>query len=379
MQPYKMSILNNLEHKLMSMDLSIRIIQDGDEYQVIIEGEGSTRISRARNIDEIINILSNEIKDALTTRNSTETLEPSNCTLRGWYIRLPVTRLLDILAYLVKNNYEDPMKGLMDYLDSHGLSRSNYRVIVPTLSALGLWRQGSLTEEARELGKAIIEGGPELPSLLYKIAIKNCALREVIERLADGVPTDEAIRVLGLTRRDEINYTSNLLEIIMGSDEFKCLRYVRGIKNYLRSGNCLNDIEPVKGCAMDLVVTIFNYLLNSKGFHMVGLLNDVDVTVNLSSMSTQIVGDYALIMQGNKPVGALVGDFIITGNNYAPKARETVDKLEPVSTKLMRSNNLVFSIIAVPMVIKGECSRLKVYVMVGNKMGDWIARVFDLP
>jgi hypothetical protein len=45
----------------------------------------------------------------------------------------------------------------------------------------------------------------------------------------------------------------------------------------------------------------------------------------------------------------------------------------------MRSNNLVFSIIAVPMVIKGECSRLKVYVMVGNKMGDWIARVFDLP
>jgi hypothetical protein len=112
---------------------------------------------------------------------------------------------------------------------------------------------------------------------------------------------------------------------------------------------------------------------------MVGLLNDVDVTVNLSSMSTQVVGDYALIMQGNKPVGALVGDFIITGNNYAPKARETVDKLEPVSTKLMRSNNLVFSIIVVPMVIKGECSRLKVYVMVGNKMGDWIARVFDLP
>jgi hypothetical protein len=161
-----MSILNNLEHKLMSMDLSIRIIQDGDEYQVIIEGEGSTRISRARNIDEIINILSNEIRDALTTRNSTETLEPSNCTLRGWYIRLPVTRLLDILAYLVKNNYEDPIKGLMDYLDSHGLSRSNYRVIVPTLSALGLWRQGSLTEEARELGKVVIEGDPNYPAYI---------------------------------------------------------------------------------------------------------------------------------------------------------------------------------------------------------------------
>jgi hypothetical protein len=166
----------------------------------------------------------------------------------------------------------------------------------------------------------------------------------------------------------------------MNSEGFKCLRYIRNIRNYLRNGNCLSDVvEPIRGCAMDLVLTVFNYLVSNRGFHMVGLLNDVDVTVNLNSISTQAIGDYAFIIQGNKPVGVLVGDLIVTGSNYAPRAREVVDRLEPVSTKLMKSNNLTFSMIVVPMIIKGECPRLKVYVMVGNKVGDWVARVFDIP
>ncbi|MCG2869288.1 MAG: hypothetical protein L7H10_00915 [Vulcanisaeta sp.] len=362
------------------MDLSFRVIQDGNEYQVIIENGKSTNIIKAKTIDEVINILSEEVRRAAITHDTAEALEPSGCVLRGWYIRIPITRLLDILAYLVKNEHEDPTRKLMEYLDTHGLSRSNYRVIIPTLSALGLWRQGSLTEEARELGKAVIEGSNELPNILYRIVIRNCMLREAIERLADGASMDEVIKALGLTRRDEINYTSNLLELVMNSEGFKCLRYIRNIRNYLRNGNCLSDVvEPIRGCAMDLVLTVFNYLVSNRGFHMVGLLNDVDVTVNLNSISTQAIGDYALILQGNKPVGVLVGDLIVTGSNYAPRAREVVDRLEPVSTKLMKSNNLTFSMIVVPMIIKGECPRLKVYVMVGNKVGDWVARVFDIP
>jgi hypothetical protein len=375
-----MRVLNGLKHGFISMDLSFRVIQDGNEYQVIIENGKSTNIIKAKTIDEVINILSEEVRRAAITHDTAEALEPSGCVLRGWYIRIPITRLLDILAYLVKNEHEDPMRKLMEYLDTHGLSRSNYRVIIPTLSALGLWRQGSLTEEARELGKAVIEGSNELPNILYRIVIRNCMLREAIERLADGASMDEVIKALGLTRRDEINYTSNLLELVMNSEGFKCLRYIRNIRNYLRNGNCLSDVvEPIRGCAMDLVLTVFNYLVSNRGFHMVGLLNDVDVTVNLNSISTQAIGDYALILQGNKPVGVLVGDLIMTGSNYAPRAREVVDRLEPVSTKLMKSNNLTFSMIVVPMIIKGECPRLKVYVMVGNKVGDWVARVFDIP
>ncbi|WP_243676019.1 hypothetical protein [Vulcanisaeta distributa] len=57
-----------------------------------------------------------------------------------------------------------------------------------------------------------------------------------------------------------------------------------------------------------------------------------------------------------------------------------MDKLEPVATRIIKADNLLFSMIIVPIVIIEECPRVKVYVMVGNKMGgDWIARVFDLP
>ncbi|WP_243679459.1 hypothetical protein [Vulcanisaeta souniana] len=147
----------------------------------------------------------------------------------GWYIRLPVMKLLDIVAFLTKNNQGDATENLLKYLDTHGLSRSNYRVIVPTLSALGLWKQGRLTREAEELGKAVIDGSQELPNLLYRIAIRNCMLRDVIDKLAEGYPMNDAIKLLGLTRRDEINYTINLLEIIMSGDEFKCLYYTKAL------------------------------------------------------------------------------------------------------------------------------------------------------
>ncbi|WP_243679458.1 hypothetical protein [Vulcanisaeta souniana] len=60
---------------------------------------------------------------------------------------------------------------------------------------------------------------------------------------------------------------------------------------------------------------------------MMSLLNDVDVTVNLGSVTAQLYDDYALIIQGSKPVGALIGEVIITNSNYAPRAREAVDSL----------------------------------------------------
>ncbi|WP_243670305.1 hypothetical protein [Vulcanisaeta sp. JCM 16161] len=311
------------------MDLSIRIIQESDEYQVIIEGDGVTRILKAKSINELINSLGTEIKDLLTIRESDDALKSSPCTLRGWYIRLPISKLLDIIAFLVRNRQGDDTEGIMKYLDSHGLSRSNYRVIIPTLSALGLWKQGRLTREAEELGKAVISGSPELPNLLYKIVSRNCVLRKVIEKLAEGLPIDDAIKLLGLTRRDEINYTSNLLEIIMGSDEFRCLQYSKALDNYLRNGGCFMAIDLPKGCVLNQIITIFNYLVSNRGFHLMNLLSDVDVTINLSLINTQPINDYALIIQGGKPIGALIGDVITTNSNYAPRARETVDSLSP--------------------------------------------------
>ena len=65
------------------MDLSIKIIQESEEYQVIIEGDGLTRIIKARTIDELIKSLNNEIRELLTAREDTESLKASPCVLRG--------------------------------------------------------------------------------------------------------------------------------------------------------------------------------------------------------------------------------------------------------------------------------------------------------
>ncbi len=62
------------------MDLSIRIIQESDEYQVIIEGDGVTRILKAKSINELINSLSTEVRDLLTIRENDDTLKSSPCT-----------------------------------------------------------------------------------------------------------------------------------------------------------------------------------------------------------------------------------------------------------------------------------------------------------
>ncbi|WP_243678974.1 hypothetical protein [Vulcanisaeta distributa] len=64
------------------MDLSIRIIQESDEYQVIIEGDGVTRVLKARSINELINSLSTEVRDLLTIKENDDALKSSPCTLR---------------------------------------------------------------------------------------------------------------------------------------------------------------------------------------------------------------------------------------------------------------------------------------------------------
>lgn len=63
--------------------MSIRIIQESGEYQVIIEGDGGvTRILKARSINELISSLGTEVRDLLTIREGDDTLRSSPCTLR---------------------------------------------------------------------------------------------------------------------------------------------------------------------------------------------------------------------------------------------------------------------------------------------------------
>ncbi|WP_069806500.1 hypothetical protein [Vulcanisaeta thermophila] len=360
------------------MDLNIRIIEWDDEYQVIIEGDGFTRVSRASSVGELVNALSSELTEILRDKNRRIELKPSDCTLRGWYIRLPIGKLMSVIAYMVKTG-DKSTGGLLKYLDDNGLSRSNYRVIIPTLTALGLWKDGRLTRDAEELGRAILEGADAL-ELLYRASMRNCMIKEAIEKLASGYSMDDVIKDMGLKRHDEIKYTVNFLETLMTTKEFQCLSFLRGLDNYLSGkANCAPGIKPPPDCVPTVIMNTYSYLINGKGFYMAELMSDVDINISLNSLSTQVVGDHSLLLFGGKVVGAVLGDVLVADSNYAPKAREAVDRLEEAAVRIMRGNNLGFALIIMPIVIQGVCPRLKVYVMVGTKLGDWIARVFDAP
>lgn len=362
----------------MHVDINIKIISGDGEYQVIIEGDGFAKVSRASSIKELLSILDNEVSEALKNKEERETLRPSECTLRGWYIRLPISKIMNIITYMVKTGYEST-EGMLRYLDENRLSRSNYRVIIPTLTALGLWRQGRLTKDAEELGKALLSGTDAL-EILFRISMRNCIIRSAIEGLADGRTIDDVIRGMGLKRQDEVRYTVNFLEILMSTREFQCLSFLRALKNYLSNNtNCMPGISPPMDCVPTVVTEVYDYLANNKGFYMAELMSDVDIPINLNSVITQRVGNHISLSLGGKAVGAVLGDLVITSNNYAPRAREVVDKLEEDALRIMKINNLNFTLIVVPILIQGECSRMKVYVMVGTRAGDWIARVFDIP
>jgi hypothetical protein len=73
------------------------------------------------------------------------------------------------------------------YLERLGLSRSLARTITPTLSALGMSAGGVFSRQALEIGRLIHEGRRrEALSALREAALRNCVVRDVVERLGDG-------------------------------------------------------------------------------------------------------------------------------------------------------------------------------------------------
>jgi hypothetical protein len=155
-----------------------------------------------------------ELKSALEAR----------CIYNSWYIRVPPDRLLEIaeeayLSYLRGEAEVGPVVGR--YLERLGLSRSLARTITPTLSALGMSAGGVFSRQALEIGRLIHEGRRrEALSALREAALRNCVVRDVVERLGDGCEglaeaVDAVLRGYGKQPRpDEAKYTADLVRAI---------------------------------------------------------------------------------------------------------------------------------------------------------------------
>ncbi|MGC8583564.1 MAG: hypothetical protein ACP5I3_08175 [Thermoproteus sp.] len=148
----------------------------------------------------------------------------AKCVYNSWYIRVPPDRLLEIAAeaYLSYLRGEAEVGAVVGrYLERLGLSKSLARTITPTLSALGLSAGGVFSRQALEMGRLFHEGRRrEALAALRDAALKNCVIRDIVERLGDGCDglaeaVDAVLRSYGKSPRpDEAKYTADLVRAI---------------------------------------------------------------------------------------------------------------------------------------------------------------------
>ncbi len=146
------------------------------------------------------------------------------CAYNSWYIRIPPDRLLEILAeaYLSQSKGEVSVASVVGrYLERLGLSKSLTRTITPTLSALGLSAGGVFSRSAIEVGRLVYEGRRgEAIAALRAAALKNCVLRDIVEKLGDACDdlinvVESALRSYGKSlRSDEVKYTAELIKLV---------------------------------------------------------------------------------------------------------------------------------------------------------------------
>ncbi len=355
-----------------NVNLNVRIIIDEGGIEAYLEDGKEFEVIRATTIEEFLSELRRKLESLIGKCIIEDRI--GGCIHKGWYIRVSIRRLLELFAFMLNHGIRDVNEGIVRYLESRGLSKSNYRVIIPTITALGLVRGGALSEEAEALGKAYMEGKQdEIAEILFKCALRNCILRNAIEVMADeGV--EAALKVVGASRRDEMNYTAELLRIISRSTGFKCMAYQRAIIRYFEKGGCFVNYEPPTQCSLDLITTIFDYV---KG-EIESLLADIDVNIPVNALSPRKDRDVVYLSIGSKPIGVLTGSFIKASNaSYVSKAREEVVRLEAIAGRHMRNSDLMFCIVLLPVIIESSCPRLRIYVMAKGKSGDWLGKFIE--
>ncbi|ACB40396.1 hypothetical protein [Pyrobaculum neutrophilum] len=163
------------------------------------------------------------VEDLEKLCSSLKELLQGECQYHSWYIRIPPERLLALLrkAY-VKYTQGVVSVGdvISEYLEENKLSKSLARTITPTLSSLGLASSGRFTSSAVEVGRLLYEGrSSDARERLRALALKNCVLKEILERINDCAELEKATETVLASygksvRFDELKYTVELLKMV---------------------------------------------------------------------------------------------------------------------------------------------------------------------
>ncbi|ABW02004.1 hypothetical protein [Caldivirga maquilingensis] len=324
--------------------MKIELLVSEGEVTVVTEG-GKTMF---RSIDDALAYIKSMINNSECVRNS-------------WYIRVPLMRILNLLAYASDKGLRNVKEALLSYLKANGLSESNVRVIEPTLQALGLVNNGVLTEDAIRIGELFRRGLlTECARLMMKMAYGNCVLRSMLINYKPGNP--ESLKAIGLRRRDELNYTIQLLDFMISGGLIGC---VDSVNEFLHS-KCSRPV--CECCGNYLTYYILSRLLSFKLFDYLDLPR--------LGYSPVISNEGIFLMHPNGEDKVPVVSRIIEFNqaNYTPGLREIVDSIE----QELRRSNVSRAVLIIPFTVNyGDCSIGKVYVSTYLRGVFTYAKIYD--
>lgn len=297
-------------------------------------------------------------------------LAEEQCEFRNWYIRFPLSRLLDFAKYAYESGASPghPYNAIAsNYFRERGLSKSNVRALMPTLTGLGMIRGGEINEELIELGSLISRGYlTEAAALLGKAASRNCVLRELM-----GGPIEGLALKFGLTRRDEVEYTRQLVEFIQSNGLTACGRFV----DQFFSESC-EGFDISLNCVPSLLLRLMQYLISiGKPPELREIINPPE----LYSVSTRDGAVYVARRDSDVPLMRVLGDFkVFNSMSFIPSMRTWLTSMEPLISKSLR-DEAPHVVVLLPLLLKSSnCYGRKVLLGIYSRDGSEAVKVYDL-
>ncbi len=356
------------------MKLILNIYQSDNEY--IVETPDGV-VGKFRDLDLLIRYVTQHL---INTYRNNHAIDSSMLERHSWYIRIPPDRLLEILKYAVDLGVDDVNELLVKYLNDKGLNKSNIRVILPTLKALGLTQNGHLSAEAKEIGKLLKENRiEEVLDLLFTLIMKNKVLRQIVDTIVinDHFNIENTVKSVmesyGMTRRDEINYTCRLINMILSSRNFICMKMCKDVEKYLGNFKSHLKIDTIhEKCKPSIMKLIMNYLLSSSDKkHQIQNILEIPIdNLELKSDDERLMLKY----RGFDKIFAFINyELLIVDNDYyAPSVRVLIEKLRNLC-KFKTCLNMVLIIIK-----RENLCKLKLY-MEYICSGKFNSKIIDLP
>ncbi len=370
------------------MEISVKVLKETRE--ILIEHlEEPYDLKIFQDVDKAVQYLREMIERALDSGNTYETQctdEGKNCIVKTWYIRIPPERLLNILRFAYQTKCEDVKKLLNEYLSVTGLSKSNIRVITPTLSALRLSLGNKLTEQALTIGKYLTENAIEKAmDILFELALTNCMLREILDEIysTDTNTFQEAVKKVlerkGNLRKDELTYTTELIKMLYRYSS-KCRCYI--VRNLLRS--YLYDRRRIyvnvipQECLLDIVELLIQYVRENKPYMLQVILDParsrVDRIELLRKDTTLLIYD----RQSEAYIQVVPKVMITRDVLYASILRQELEKLRKELQQKCKQGKITYMLLVL-ILVNDMYTKAKLYLEHILKDEQVSSRIIDLP